>query len=47
MLHKTKEITKELHETEEMITKNSVRQAKLQLRESETAEIKFPESCNV
>ena len=41
MLRETEEITKKLHETEEIITKISVRQAKLQLQESETAEIKF------
>jgi hypothetical protein len=47
MLCETKEITKKLHETEEIITKISAGQAKLQLQESETAEIKFRESCNV
>ena len=41
MLRETEEVTKNLRETEEILTKISVRQAKLQLRESEIAEIKF------
>ncbi len=45
MLRETEEITKKLRETEEIMAKIYVRQAKLQLLESETAEIKFQESC--
>ena len=41
----TEKITKMLLETEEIIAKIYVRQAKLKLQESETAETKFRESC--
>ena len=47
MFRETEEITKKLRVTEEIITKISVRQAKLELQESETAEIKFRERGNV
>ena len=49
MLRETEEITKKLRETEEIITKISkicVRQRKLQLRESQTSEIKKRESTH-